>query len=124
MGIEVIEDHKGIFKRLMAELEKVPPEVLPPDEREDAANAWAVGAAQKGYKTIEEILSDRRLKALLLDDFDDEAADERLELAMAAFKTSSRPVLGPATSFAKVGRNERCPCGSGKKYKNCCLVSC
>jgi uncharacterized protein len=20
----------------------------------------------------------------------------------------------------KIGRNERCPCGSGKKYKNCC----
>ena len=20
----------------------------------------------------------------------------------------------------KVGRNEKCPCGSGKKYKNCC----
>ena len=21
----------------------------------------------------------------------------------------------------KLGRNEPCPCGSGKKYKNCCL---
>lgn len=21
---------------------------------------------------------------------------------------------------SKVGRNDRCPCGSGKKYKNCC----
>lgn len=21
----------------------------------------------------------------------------------------------------KVGRNEQCPCGSGKKYKKCCL---
>ena len=20
----------------------------------------------------------------------------------------------------KIGRNEKCPCGSGKKYKNCC----
>ena len=20
----------------------------------------------------------------------------------------------------KVGRNDQCPCGSGKKYKNCC----
>jgi preprotein translocase subunit SecA len=25
----------------------------------------------------------------------------------------------PATS-RKVGRNEPCPCGSGKKYKQCC----
>ena len=23
----------------------------------------------------------------------------------------------------KIGRNELCPCGSGKKYKNCCLSS-
>ena len=21
----------------------------------------------------------------------------------------------------KIGRNKPCPCGSGKKYKNCCL---
>lgn len=20
----------------------------------------------------------------------------------------------------KIGRNDKCPCGSGKKYKNCC----
>ena len=26
---------------------------------------------------------------------------------------------GPET-FNKVGRNEKCPCGSGKKYKKCC----
>ena len=24
---------------------------------------------------------------------------------------------------AKIGRNDPCPCGSGKKYKNCCLES-
>ena len=23
--------------------------------------------------------------------------------------------------FDKIGRNDLCPCGSGKKYKNCCL---
>lgn len=23
--------------------------------------------------------------------------------------------------MSKVGRNEACPCGSGKKYKRCCL---
>ena len=24
--------------------------------------------------------------------------------------------------MAKIGRNNRCPCGSGKKYKQCCLA--
>lgn len=31
---------------------------------------------------------------------------------------------GPApvkTAGARVGRNDPCPCGSGKKYKHCCL---
>ena len=27
----------------------------------------------------------------------------------------------PVVKKAKVGRNDPCPCGSGKKYKNCCL---
>jgi SEC-C motif-containing protein len=33
--------------------------------------------------------------------------------------------LGPApirSSAPKVGRNDPCPCGSGKKYKHCCLA--
>ena len=25
--------------------------------------------------------------------------------------------------YDKIGRNDLCPCGSGKKYKNCCLKS-
>lgn len=39
---------------------------------------------------------------------------------------SGRPTLPPALlalrqrqSFAGVGRNDLCPCGSGKRYKNC-----
>lgn len=28
---------------------------------------------------------------------------------------------GPMPSAPKVGRNDPCPCGSGKKYKKCCL---
>jgi preprotein translocase subunit SecA len=26
----------------------------------------------------------------------------------------------PAQSGRKIGRNDPCPCGSGKKYKRCC----
>jgi uncharacterized protein YchJ len=28
----------------------------------------------------------------------------------------------PVVRSDKVGRNESCPCGSGKKYKKCCLL--
>ena len=27
-----------------------------------------------------------------------------------------------ASASAKIGRNDPCPCGSGKKYKNCCML--
>ena len=30
------------------------------------------------------------------------------------------PPDGPAAGSGKPGRNEFCPCGSGKKYKKCC----
>ena len=35
----------------------------------------------------------------------------------------SQPRLQPprASLFQKVGRNDPCPCGSGKKYKKCCM---
>ncbi len=32
---------------------------------------------------------------------------------------TSRPAAQPDDSFPKVGRNERCPCRSGIKYKHC-----
>jgi uncharacterized protein YecA (UPF0149 family) len=32
-----------------------------------------------------------------------------------------RPELYPRREYRqKVGRNDPCPCGSGKKYKKCC----
>jgi uncharacterized protein YecA (UPF0149 family) len=30
------------------------------------------------------------------------------------------PPVDPITSGEKAGRNDPCPCGSGKKYKKCC----
>jgi preprotein translocase subunit SecA len=32
----------------------------------------------------------------------------------------SKKKLQPVRTGPKVGRNDQCPCGSGKKYKNCC----
>jgi uncharacterized protein YecA (UPF0149 family) len=35
-------------------------------------------------------------------------------------QTYQQSLLGEAAK-RKIGRNEPCPCGSGKKYKKCCL---
>jgi uncharacterized protein len=43
--------------------------------------------------------------------------DQGHEHAEAEF-ADSQPFRNP---FKGVGRNDRCPCGSGKKFKNCCL---
>mgnify|MGYP001816483521 CR=1 FL=1 len=47
----------------------------------------------------------------------------------ASFEQASHPpradystvMRQPVTRAKKIGRNEPCPCGSGKKYKKCCL---
>ena len=36
---------------------------------------------------------------------------------------AERDTDAPATHDVKVGRNDPCPCGSGKKYKKCCGVT-
>jgi preprotein translocase subunit SecA len=37
-----------------------------------------------------------------------------------AAQQAARTVVAPRTVGEKVGRNDPCPCGSGKKYKKCC----
>lgn len=34
----------------------------------------------------------------------------------------NEPVIAPVRTETKTGRNDPCPCGSGKKYKKCCLI--
>lgn len=36
-------------------------------------------------------------------------------------ETKKTPVVMPVTPRNHIGRNEPCPCSSGKKYKKCCL---
>ncbi|HLD98850.1 MAG TPA: SEC-C metal-binding domain-containing protein [Bdellovibrionota bacterium] len=41
---------------------------------------------------------------------------------LPALVKSTQVNLSPVKATNKVGRNEPCPCGSGKKYKKCCLL--
>jgi preprotein translocase subunit SecA len=45
------------------------------------------------------------------------------ELPAGGFARGPQPAPEPVTQYVreqpKVGRNEPCPCGSGKKYKQC-----
>jgi preprotein translocase subunit SecA len=44
-----------------------------------------------------------------------------MEKASAGQQSSGKKAEPIRNRGAKVGRNEPCPCGSGKKYKNCCM---
>jgi hypothetical protein len=50
----------------------------------------------------------------------EEARAEEKRRAREVQKLRTRPAARPAKGTPKVGRNEPCPCGSGKKYKKCC----
>ena len=47
----------------------------------------------------------------------EEATPNRVDEEATNGKSARRPATKPAAT--KVGRNDPCPCGSGKKYKNC-----
>ena len=46
--------------------------------------------------------------------------DELPRLSDSGERENFEPIQQPYVAAAKVGRNEPCPCGSGKKYKKCC----
>lgn len=54
--------------------------------------------------------------------FADEAADlvPTSVLGIAEYWRADRTESAPLRSAPKIGRNDPCPCGSGKKFKKCC----
>lgn len=80
------------------------------------------------------MFEDRRLRRRPLDDvfnrkagwFDQESNEPEQKPVVSPADTPDenlewKPIMRPSPSrMAKIGRNEPCPCGSGRKYKKCC----
>jgi preprotein translocase subunit SecA len=47
---------------------------------------------------------------------------EQMAIPAEELRQSSEMRLQPAVAVPQTGRNEPCPCGSGKKYKKCCGI--
>ena len=65
----------------------------------------------------------RRARATSIDELEAEFQRKKrreLEQARLAGAGDYQPVQQVVRSGAKIGRNDPCPCGSGKKYKKCC----
>lgn len=48
--------------------------------------------------------------------------EDRLQQAQEGHGDESAATRAPIVNKAQIGRNDQCPCGSGKKYKKCCGV--
>ena len=77
-----------------------PAQPAPPRERTEAESAVAAAAAAVSVGT--------------------ERQQSDIAAAEAAGSQSATPRRTPVKAKITVGRNEPCPCGSGKKYKKCC----
>lgn len=59
------------------------------------------------------------------DEFDEAMEDFLMSLSPKEFDQIMNGVKDPYVNlFAGIGRNDPCPCGSGKKYKKCCGKNC
>ena len=79
----------------------------------------------RGADMFDELVSDiRENTARMILCLAKKAPDiQRVQIANPIMESASGEIakkLNAAAKGAKVGRNDPCPCGSGKKYKNCC----
>ena len=92
---------KGVYEKLLTN----------PDEKEDT-KVSLVFDKEKLYKNMVDAKADWLYELPMWNDIFDPETKKRLYLEQ---KKSGTVIVGK-----KVGRNDPCPCGSGKKYKFCC----
>ena len=63
----------------------------------------------------------KKLKPIFLD------SPQEMTMTMTTMYENAHPSCKPVTTIRrveeKIGRNDKCPCGSDKKYKKCCIIS-
>ena len=78
----------------------------------------------EGFEMFEEMkrnIQQQAVRVLLKASFKQDDAPQRKKVAEPVSETrGDEPAKPAARSSEKVGRNDPCPCGSGKKYKKCC----
>ncbi|KKM61886.1 hypothetical protein LCGC14_1527220 [marine sediment metagenome] len=74
-------------------------------------------ANEEELKKAKESLGD----ALVEIDEKDMTKKQKKEMKVSKYDTKSTLGKIRQTTIKKIGRNTSCPCGSGKKYKKCCL---
>ena len=85
-----------------------------------------VAYKREGYEMFDAMIAaikEETIRRLFLVRIKSQEEIKREKVAKVTFEGGGDKTVKrqPVTKKAKVGRNDPCPCGSGKKYKNCCL---
>ncbi len=94
-----------------------------------AARAFRQGLVDKKVLSFEDFQADLRAgraaadRSQVFEERGIKPIDDALD-TLAVFDEEDDEAEAPAENkFKDVGRNDPCPCGSGKKYKKCCLAA-
>lgn len=101
--------------------DKVPPNLLIKKEKEYKNLISLINNVfSRNFKDIREIISCFKEDWLIFDKFSPTMVlyNSKTFEKMIGYKEKKEN----KETIQKTGRNEQCPCGSGKKYKNCCLL--
>ena len=79
-------------------------------------NGSAVKNAENDLRDVPE----EQIEEKMTDAVDSVISADQLAQIRALYNRRPKQMV---RKHAKVGRNDMCPCGSGKKFKNCCMKS-
>lgn len=77
----------------------------------------------EGFEMFEEMIKSMKedtIRIILNTHLNNEKAPKREKVAEPMIESHGDEPKKPVQKGVKVGRNDLCPCGSGKKYKKCC----
>ena len=115
-GAVVWEAWVGGFEMAMA---------VHPDGWSAASGDATAAEAIASMRTLADVAFDRSsLTGEEINAICDEAPTRVSVAVMALYASRVRPDAAPGAAArpAKIGRNDPCPCGSGKKFKRCCAA--
>jgi uncharacterized protein YecA (UPF0149 family) len=137
--LPLLDDHSNIYSEVVRYCNKLYPAGIYEDirglfekNRVDASLIDLDEVLETLSEPEEEVLqeSGRNPEFQLIDDtiaemhwwpaFQPEKSAPARTSATVSSSVSREPKHNPAVKVEKIGRNDPCPCGSGKKYKKCC----
>ncbi len=102
----------------------------------DSMDQLRKGISLRGYGNVDPVLEYKKEGFEMFEDLTSAIQDDTVTILLKAelqkmptkreensdLKTNQTGPVAPKKAKQTIGRNDPCPCGSGKKYKNCCGV--